>query len=321
MKAAAIALLLLTLTACATPAPVDTTEQDAVTAVETAFLQALVDGDAEAAMELTTVGPTRTTCTAAITDYAELQSGIIKPSVGTVVVDGDTATADITYSMIVTSTVEEITGTHTLVRSEGEWRIELPESYRIQTVFEDGVVGQAGLMYFSTGSGVRSECVSAPVRGAWELFALPGRYEVITSDPTEVFFNSSYVTFVSVYDTDEPAEPTLLEYIQDDERDFAAAQVRDILNQRIDSCVASNLSNADCPRGIPTPEGLVSISDHLGIDGIEFYSDNGIEWRYRASGEDFLFERNGTIETSEIYYAGVVTHDPVNELYLLITVD
>ena len=326
MKTLAIAALLVVgLTACGPTAPADdTSDANGAIAVETAFLEALEAGDGEAALALTTLTAGEVDCAAVIENYRDLRLGILGSKAGEAVVDGNTATVGFSYSLTSTEGLREISGTHTLRRTDsGDWLIELPDSYRLSGLFPDDVVGQAAIFPVPGGDTDSDDtaCAASPVDGTYEFIALPGQYMVIATDPTGVFFNAEYVTFVSVYDTEQPVEPVELVYLQDSDREFAASQVADELNLYVERCVASGLTSADCPQGVPASEGLVSVSKRLNYSNIEIWSEDGQTWRYRASGEDFLFERNGTIESYGIYYTGTVVHDDARELYVLITVD
>ena len=316
---ALVALLALGLTSCSTTAPAGgPSEADDVVAVETAFLEALVDGNGEAALALTTLGENDLTCAAVVSDYADLHIGVIKPKVGEASVDGDTATVEFSYSMIITAAVEEISGTHTLVRDGDSWLIDFPEEYRIRATVSPDVVVEAGILPNGSGSIDERVCTAPAVNDTYELIALPGRYMVGTSDPTGVFHRSEYVTSVSVYDTDKPVTP-LLDYIQDSERLNKAAQVRDLLAPYVDRCAASGFTDPTCQDGLPIPEGPVSISDHPGTENISIFSKDGLTWQFQAGGESFLFQRNGGIEAVEMYYTGTVLGD--GTLYVTITVD
>jgi hypothetical protein len=101
-------------------------------AVEAAFLAALSDGDGNAALALTTTKRADLDCPDIVGDYGALSGGIGGAEAGDATTDGDTATVEFSYSVATTTGgAVEASGTHTLVRADGGWRIELPDDYRI----------------------------------------------------------------------------------------------------------------------------------------------------------------------------------------------
>jgi len=320
-RLALLVVLAVGLTGCSTAAPTPAdgpSEVDDVVAVETAFLDAVIDGDGEAALALTTLDEDDLTCTALITDYSSLQVSPILPDVGTAAVEGNTATVDFTYSVVIDQVIEEITGTHTLVREGDDWLIEFPDEYRIDGTLGEDVVGQAGVMPAKAPQKPYS-CSAAAVDGTFDLIALPGTYAVVTSDPTGVFYNSEYATFVSVYDAAEPELPQELNYITDDDRNLVADHIRDALEPYMDLCAASGFTDPTCQDGLPVPQGPVTAPDRLPLDGIEIFSEDGLTWKFRAGGEDYLFQGANGIEKFEVYYSGTVTSD--GTLYHQIALD
>ena len=318
-KLAVIAILAIGLAGCAQSAPDSgPSETDEVAAVEAAFLEALTEGDGDAAVALTTLNEGDLGCTQTISDYADLRVGIILAEAGTAVVDGDTATAKFTYSLLVDQVMTEITGSHTLVRDGDSWLIEFPDEYRIAGTLGADVVGQVGIMPAAAPQEPYT-CTAAAVDGTYEIVALPGVYTLITSDPTGVFYNSESGSFVSVYDVEEPSTPAELNYIADDDRDLVANHIRDALEPFIDLCAASGFTDPICQDGLPVPKGPVTAPDRLPLDGIEIFSEDGLTWKFRAGGEDYLFQGANGIEKFEVYYSGTVTSD--GTLYHQIALD
>lgn len=317
---ALLAVVAIALTGCSQAAPGKpaSTEADAVIAVETAFLEALVDGDGEAALALTTMTRDELACTALIDDYARMQVSPILAEVGTASVDGDTATVDFTYSVAIDQAIEEISGTHTLLREGDSWVIEFPEEYRIDGTLGADVVGQVGVMP-AKAPYEPYECIAPAVDGLYEVIALPGSYAVISSDPSGVFYNSEKGTRIAVYDAEEPEAPQELNYIEDNDRDLVASNVRDALKPFIDACAASGFTDPTCQDGLPAPQGQVTAPDRLPLDGIEIFSEDGQTWKFRAGGDDYLFQGTGGIEKFEVYYSGTVTSD--GTLYHQIALD
>ena len=319
---AVLPIAVLLLAGCA-PTTQNTTDPDveSVIAVETAFLDALVEGDGNAALALTTLSVDEVTCAALFTDYADLRYGVSRPEVAKATISGEAATVEFSYWLTIDVRDEQVSATHTLVRDGDEWLIEFPEEYRIVGTFPDDVVAEAGFTRVTDPSDTELECVGSPVDGVYEVMALPGRYIAIASDPSDVFYQSDAFVWITVYDGAESGQPLELPYEDPNGINIVRAQVRDELNLYVERCVASGLTGPDCPSGIPAPEGLVSTTDRLQLDNITLFSDDGETWRFRASGQSFLFERNGAIEDHEMYYTGTVTHDYDNELYVIVTVE
>jgi len=320
-RLALLTVLAVTLAGCSAEAPdAGPTEADDVVAVETAFLDALVDGDGEAALALTTLDEDDLTCAAMVTDFKTLRLGIVLAEVGTASVDDDAATVDFSYSVAASTGLQNVSGTHTLVRDGDSWLIEFPDEYRINATLGQDVVGQAGIMP-TKAPFEPYQCLAPAVDGVYEVIALPGRYAVITSDPTEVFYNSEYATVVSVYDNDsaEPEQPQELTYITDENRDLVANHIREALEPYIDLCAASGFTDPTCQDGLPVPQGPVTAPDRLPLDGVEIFSEDGLTWKFRAGGEDYLFQGANGIEKFEVYYSGTVSSD--GTLYHQIALD
>ena len=314
-RLALLAVLALSLSGCnAAPAETNSDAKDAV-AVEAAFLKALVDGNGEAALALTTLDEDEISCPELISEYADRQIPIILGKAGKAAVDGDTATVGYSYSVSVdTLAIEKVTGKHTLVRDGDSWLIEFPKEYRITATLADDVVGQVGVGATGVGGLDNLACVESNADGPYEQIALPGAYTLITSDPTGVFEQAESGTFVSVSDRPDSGTSRELNYITDNHRDYVAIFVEELLRPYVDRCAASGFTDPDCQDGLPVPTGPVSISDHIQNAGVEVWSTDGATWRFTAGGERYLFAVAGGITEVEMYYTGTIALDASGQI-------
>lgn len=294
LAAATLALVLVSLTGCSLggsdPA-----------ATEEAFFKALGAGDGEAALALTTLSMDDVECPAVVSQYGELGPGIAAAEVGDVSIDGDTAAVDFTYSVVSGSEEIKVTGTHTMVRDGSEWRIEVPESYRIRASVADDVVAQLSIR-----SGLDEVC--AEPGNSIDIFAFPGNYDLAVSDPSGLFDNSDARASAIVTDDGE-AESHAVSFISEGEREQLAIDIRNVLIDSINDCASSSFVDADCPDGLPEVGGSITVGVTKFTDfppSIEVTSEDGAAWRFTASGSSFVFARDGVEETVPMVYSGSV---------------
>jgi len=285
-------------------------------AVETAFLEALADGDGEAALALTTLSEDDITCMDMVSNYEDLTVGITIPEVDGATVSGDTAEVKFHYTMVISSQAPDIYGTHTLVRDGDSWLIELPEYYSISATLPTDVVAQISVGNF----GAEPACLDYPSDGSYTLFALPGKYTLSATDPKDVFNRGGFGTEFVVSDIEELGGTQQVSYIQNGEREQVAIDIKNALIDYVERCAESGFIDTYCPEGLPKPDGSITVDEwwparFSGYPAdVAVFSEDGLTWRFTASGENFLFQRNGTAETFPMSYAGFVTRDPAGTI-------
>jgi hypothetical protein len=279
-------------------------------AVEAAFLAALSDGDGNAALALTTTKRADLDCPDIVGDYGALSGGIGGAEAGDATTDGDTATVEFSYSVATTTGgAVEASGTHTLVRADGGWRIELPDDYRITAALPSGVVAEASVGGTAENAGA---CAANVLGGELDIVALPGSYDLDVGDPTGVF-GSAVSTTTEVVVADGRDSRVEVDYIDDSAREQAATEIRNALIPLVEDCAASDFAASSCPVGLPEPDAAVTLAerpsdrftDFPRVAGIS--SDDGRTWRFTAGGESFAFLRGGVPETFPMEYSGAVT--------------
>ena len=264
-----------------------------------AFFTAVGDGDAAAAIALTTSSPTDFACT-------EFEPNLAAFELGEVAENGDTAVAKVSYAVF----GEPITESVTLTKASGEWLVELPDSYRIIVPIEPDVVVAATF---------EDECELSPVDGELEFLALPGAYSVILRDPTTVF-SSSVLGFVAVPDA------TTVEYLEDFDdyirpvdRDIAANLLQVGINDAVNACIESHFVGDTCPDGLPAGDAEQDVSRYPDIysdfaRAVDIYSPDGEKWHFTTSEATLLIQVNGVLTQVEFSYSGVISVDDSGDL-------
>jgi len=315
-RLALLAALALVLTGC-TPSA-----DNSPAAVELAFLQALENRDAAAALALTTLDAGEFSCTALLSDYERVGGGILNPTVGEVSIDGDTASVGFSYLVALSGGVES-KGTHTLVRDGDSWLIEFPEEYRISATIPTDVVGTISIAPRASDPDQDVECAATPTDGAYELIALPGSYRLNVTDPTGVFERSRLGDEILVFDGPGSGTATELTYIDPSEFDQAKIDARNFLIDYVAECAESGFIDAYCPEGLPS-DASITLDPNSGKrftdypTDITIFSENGTDWRFTAGGEEFLYIRNGVAESFPMSYSGAVITDPLGEFGLVL---
>lgn len=264
-----------------------------------AFFAAVHDGDAKAAIALTT---------SALSDFActEFEPNLAAVEVGEVVEDGDTAVAEVSYAVF----GEPIEESVTLTRENGHWLVEVPDTYRITVPIEPDVVVVAAF---------EDECELSPVDGELEFLALPGAYSVILRDPTTVF-SSSVLGFVAVPDA------TTVEYLEDfddyirqQDRDIAANLLQVGINDAVNECIDDHFVGSTCPDGIPAGDLDQDVTRYSDIypdfaRAVDISSPDGERWHFATNDATLLIQVNGVLTTVSFSYSGIITVDDSGEL-------
>lgn len=281
-------------------------------AVEEAFLQALADGDGDAAVALTTLDRDDVSCWNLISDYESYSVGIATPNdVEDAKVDGNTATVEFHYTMVSNQAkAQEVTGEHSLVLEDDRWLIEFPEEYRIVASVPADIVADVGFREIGTTDGALDCRESIPNGGSYEVIALPGSYSLETDDPTGVFRTAVEPARVMVSDA-APSGETIELNADDSDRELKEIEVRNALAGVVGECVTSDFANS-CPERLPSPADGITLgrtypdryTDYPTVTRI--YSDDAETWRFEAGEQDFLFQWDGVETRFPMEYSGQI---------------
>ncbi|MGV8884272.1 MAG: hypothetical protein ACOH1T_01610 [Microbacteriaceae bacterium] len=284
-------------------------------AVEQQFFDALSNSDARAALALTTTKTSALDCSALISDYGTLTAGVAGVSVGEATVDGDTASVAFSYTVVQASeNLSTIAGTHSLIRSGGRWRIELPDTYRIRATIAPDVAAEVSVDSSPQTAGA---CVDVLSSGTFDAIALPGLYTLGVRDPSGVFGDAAYTApLVTVSDAPESGRAIAVDYPSEDSRRQVAIGIRNALVTPVERCAASGFVAPTCPDDLPAPSDSITLASRpadrfTGVPtATRIFSADGTIWRFEASGEQYLYTANGVAKSYPMMYTGAVIVSP-----------
>lgn len=274
-RAAGLTALLtvgLLASACSAQTPDDT--QGARSATD-AFLRALADGRAAEALAMSTATSDDLACPEMAQDSDRARS-IVAPSVDSVAVQGDTATADVSYRA-----PEPVSTTLNLEKRDGDWAVVLPDDWRLELAFDGPTIADVT---------VDDTCV-LPAGDASTGVAWPGRYRIAVTDPTGVLQRTESFLIevpgsgVTGYD----GAPSALAAVPDDALDALRAQAAPLLSAERERCLAA----ATCPAGLrgasaDAPPSAASLT----IERV--WTDDGRSWRFETP-QDLAPSFRGTL--------------------------
>ena len=257
-----------------------------------AFFSAVNDGDASAAIALTTSRPSDFACT-------EFEPNLAAVKIGDVVEDGDTAVAKVSYAVF----GEPVSESVELSRQNGEWLVVLPDSYRITVPIEQDVVVEATF---------EDECTIRPVDGMIEFLALPGAYSVTLDDPSGVF-SVSALGFIAVPDASTAVYVEGFEvYIDQQDRDIVANLLQVGINDAVIACIEDHFAGSTCPDGIPAGDIGQDITRSPDIypdfaRAVEIFSPDGETWHFTTNEAILRIQQGGVLTDAPFSYSGVIT--------------
>jgi len=257
-----------------------------------AFFSAVNDGDASAAIALTTSRPSDFACT-------EFEPNLAAVKIGDVVENGDTAVAKVSYAVF----GEPVSESVKLSQQNGEWLVVLPDSYRITVPIEQDVVVEATF---------EDECTIRPVDGTIELLALPGAYSVTIDDPTGVF-SVSALGFVAVPDASTAVYVEGFEvYIDQQDRDIVANLLQVGIDDAVIACIGDHFAGSTCPDGIPAGDLDQDIARYPDIypdaaRAVDIFSPDGETWHFTTNEAILRIQQGGALTDVPFSYSGVIT--------------
>ncbi len=298
----AAAVLAVSLTACAPPGGA----ADAGDAEETltTFLRALADGELPTAFSLSTAAASDFACTGMI-DQEQPAPSIAAPEIRSIAVDGDRASAEVAYR-----TPAEQVDDVDLERVGGQWRVVIPDSWRLDVGFDAPVVAELT---------IDDDC-RVPVEDAHvQALAWPGNYRVAVSDPTGVLERPEQFLYavpgggVTGIDGDATALPAVPEIALS----TLGARMAPLLEQAFAACVDAAFAGSTCPAGLtgaaPAP-GAQPSTDYLFIERV--WTDDARTWRFETRPGSVEVVRDGQTTSAEFRFTGTLGTDSAGALTL-----
>ncbi|MCW2164780.1 hypothetical protein B0I12_001915 [Microbacterium hydrothermale] len=279
---------------CAAPAAESGGDGEARTTVDT-FLRAVADGRYSEALPLTTLGADGLICSA-LADDSSTSKAIAAPEVTGLRVNGDSATAEVSYRAPAATTV-----TLALTRESDTWRITFPDEWRLAVGFDGPTVARVS---------IDDACDIPSTDGGVDGPAWPGRYQVTVSDPTGVLERSESFLY-EVPDgstTGLDVDPLSLPAVPEDELALVQSEATPLLRAAFEKCADAAFSGSSCPRSLEgvTAAGTSAPSDgYLAIDRL--YTDDGDSWRFDSGTGSLAVTKDGTPTTIEFHYSGTVS--------------
>lgn len=279
---------------CAAPAAESGGDGEARTTVDT-FLRAVADGRYSEALPLTTLGADGLICSA-LADDSSTSKAIAAPEVTGLQVNGDSATAEVSYRAPAATTV-----TLALTRESDTWRITFPDEWRLAVGFDGPTVARVS---------IDDACDIPFTDGGVDGPAWPGRYQVTVSDPTGVLERSESFLY-EVPDgstTGLDVDPLSLPAVPEDELALVQSEATPLLRAAFEKCADAAFSGSSCPRSLEgvTAAGTSAPSDgYLAIDRL--YTDDGESWRFDSGTGSLAVTKDGTPTTIEFHYSGTVS--------------
>lgn len=279
---------------CAAPAAESGGDGEARTTVDT-FLRAVADGRYSEALPLTTLGADGLICSA-LADDSRTSKAIAAPEVTGLQVNGDSATAEVSYRAPAATTV-----TLALTRESDTWRITFPDEWRLAVGFDGPTVARVS---------IDDACDIPFTDGGVDGPAWPGRYQVTVSDPTGVLERSESFLY-EVPDgstTGLDVDPLSLPAVPEDELALVQSEATPLLRAAFEKCADAAFSGSSCPRSLEgvTAAGTSAPSDgYLAIDRL--YTDDGESWRFDSGTGSLAVAKDGTPTTIQFHYSGTVS--------------
>ncbi|MFG6445649.1 hypothetical protein ACFXQA_10315 [Microbacterium sp. P07] len=230
-----------------------------------------------------------------MTEDGSSSTSIAAPEVRSIQVDGDNATAEVAYR----NPAEQVEQFE-MERADGQWRVVLPDSFRLEVGFDAPVVAEI----------VIDDDCRVPVQdAAASILAWPGNYRITVVDPSGVLDRTEHFLYrvpdaaVTGLDIDPAAIPAVSELELVTVQAAAVGPLKEMMND----CLASGLVGPDCPSGLKgatAAEDARATGDFAVIDRV--WSEDGERWLFETGTGSIDVTRGGSAETSEFRYTGVL---------------
>jgi hypothetical protein len=270
------------------------TQEEAAGAALEGFFEAVRGGEFATALAATTEPDAEFAC-AAFTENGQARPRISPIEVGEVEVEGDSATAEVTYTHD-----EAVTETVALERSGDEWKVVLPDSYRVAVEFAEPTVAQVAI----------EDCVF-PLEGtSAEVRVWPGMLQVAWSDPTGVLPGSDRVR-VLVPSASVGEVPTAeFAGIDDASVERLGLEASADLAQALSDCIGGGFQGVACPVALrqeagASPFAFEDFSDDY-RDFARVWTDDGRVWNFETVPGELYGFRDGAPATITFTLTGTL---------------
>ncbi|MFB2585552.1 hypothetical protein [Herbiconiux liukaitaii] len=270
-------------------------EEQAGAALE-GFFEAVEGGDFATALAASTDPDAEFACAAFMED-GQPSPRISPIEVGSVQVadDGATASAEVTYTHDA-----EVTETVELERSGEEWKVVLPDSYRVAVEFAEPVVAEVEI----------EEC-AFPMEGtSTEVRVWPGMLQVAWTDPTGVVQGADQVR-VLVPSVDAAIVPTAeFAGIDDSVVERLGLEASADLAQVVSDCVGAGFQGVACPVSLrqdaaASPFAFEDFSPDY-RDFARVWTDDGSVWNFETVPGELYGVRDGAPATLPFTLTGTL---------------
>lgn len=255
----ALLAVCLLVSGCTSPAPDDTQEARSAT---DEFLRSLADGRSSQALALSTSTPDDLACPETADD-ANRAPAIAAPSVDSIEVRGDSATAAVSYRA-----PEAVSTTLELDRRDGSWKVKVPDEWTLVVGFDGPTLAE-----------VRVDDTCVILAGDAPGLTWPGRYRVAVADPTGVLERTEnfLVEVPGGGTTGYDGDPSTLAAVPGDALNALRAEAAPLLAAAFDRCAAG----AACPAGLRGASADAQPSAaSLTIDRV--WTDDARSWRFET---------------------------------------
>jgi hypothetical protein len=304
--AAALTALVLGTAGCTQsaeqPATGPATVEQQVTDAAEAFISSVASGAYSQTLALSSTAPSSLACPELFED-AEETARSAPPEVGEVTVTGDTATAEVSYSL--GGPQEEVLE---LTDVSGQWRPALPESYAVTVTFDGPTVAEVV---------VDDTCRVPVVDGQAHVVVPPGSHDITVVDPTGVLERSEHVIQrVPEQQTIGTDDLSALEAVPTLGFNLLSGEAGEAFTTALDACLDSALTDPSCPSALagadPASVQVVAAAPVSVLDRL--WTDDGETWRFEAQPGALAVTVDGVPAEVEVTLTGQLARDNTGAL-------
>lgn len=303
--AAALTALVLVTAGCTQsaeqPATGPATVEQQVTDAAEAFISSVAAGSLAEALALSSTDPSTLACPDLFQDGTEKQ--FVPPEVGEVTVTGDTATAEVSYTL--GGPQEEVLE---LTEVSGQWRPALPESYAVTVTFDGPTVAEVVV-----GEVVGDDTCRVPVvDGQAHVVVPPGSHDVTIVDPSGVLERSEHVIQrVPEQQTIGTDDLSALEAVPTLGFNLLSGEAGEAFTTALDACLDSDLTDPSCPSALDGADpGSVETVAAAPVSVLDLlWTDDGETWRFEARPGALAVTVDGVPTEMPVTLTGELTRD------------
>lgn len=289
------------------PATGPATVEQQVTDAAEAFISSVASGSYAQTLALSSTAPSSLACPELFED-AEETARSVPPEVGDVTVNGDTATAEVSYTL--GGPQEEVLE---LTEVSGQWRPALPESYAVTVTFDGPTVAEVVV-----GEVVGDNTCRVPVvDGQAHVVVPPGSHDITVVDPTGVLERSEHVVQrVPEQQTIGTDDLSALEAVPTLGFNLLSGEAGEAFTTALDACLDSDLTDPSCPSALdgadPGSAETVAAAPVSVLDRL--WTDDGETWRFEARPGALAVTVDGTPAEVEVTLTGELARDNTGAL-------